>query len=151
MVKFIGPLSLEISLLLFAMDSRLLPRGARTAITTRALLALAAVCVLLPTATAFSAFSAAPVSGSLAGARTPHACSLRRGLPLAARGQRSEVPSIMQLQAKGARALHKEFTVEKATPEQLEELSVKSWGVWSTAGSPKYKVGIKSPLKVPFP
>jgi len=38
--------------------------------------------------------------------------------------------------------------VQKATPELLEELSVNSWGVWSTAGSPKYKVGIKSPLKV---
>ncbi|KAJ1470209.1 hypothetical protein T484DRAFT_1754002 [Baffinella frigidus] len=118
--------------------------------TIRNLLALAAVCALLPAATAFSAFPA--VSGSLAGARATHACTLRRGLPLAAaRGQRAEAPAIMQLKAKGPRALHTEFTVEKATPEQLEELSVKNWGVWSTAGSPKYKVGIKSPLKVPFP
>ena len=44
--------------------------------------------------------------------------------------------------------IHKEFTVEKATPEKLEDLGVKSWPTWSTAGSEKYKVGIKSPLKV---
>jgi len=44
--------------------------------------------------------------------------------------------------------IHKEFTVEKATPEKLDELGVKSWPTWSTAGSEKYKVGIKSPLKV---
>lgn len=46
------------------------------------------------------------------------------------------------------RPIHENFTVEKATPEMLEELNVKSWGVWSTNGSEKYKVGIKSPLKV---
>lgn len=46
------------------------------------------------------------------------------------------------------RPLHSVFTVEKATEEIKEELGVKSWGRWSTAGSEKYKVGIKSPLKV---
>ena len=46
------------------------------------------------------------------------------------------------------RPIHKEFTVEKATPELIEELGIKNWPTWSTAGSPKYKVGIKSPLKV---
>ena len=46
------------------------------------------------------------------------------------------------------RPIHKEFTVEKASPEMLEELAVKTWPTWSTAGSEKYKVGIKSPLKV---
>ena len=46
------------------------------------------------------------------------------------------------------RPIHKDFTVEKATPEKMEELGVKSWPTWSTAGSEKYKVGIKSPLKV---
>ena len=39
------------------------------------------------------------------------------------------------------------FTVAKATDEQLEELGVKSWPTWSTAGS-KYKVGEISPRKV---
>lgn len=48
----------------------------------------------------------------------------------------------------GPRAIHSSFTVERATPEQLKELDVKSWGRWSTAGSSKYKVGVKSPLKV---
>jgi len=46
------------------------------------------------------------------------------------------------------RPIHKEFKVEKASPELIEELGIKSWPTWSTAGSPKYKVGIKSPLKV---
>ena len=50
--------------------------------------------------------------------------------------------------AKGPRAIHKEFTVEKATPEKLDLLQVSSWPRWSTNGSEKYKVGIKSPLKV---
>ena len=50
--------------------------------------------------------------------------------------------------AKGPRPIHKEFTVEKATPEKLELLQVSSWPRWSTNGSEKYKVGIKSPLKV---
>ena len=49
---------------------------------------------------------------------------------------------------KGPRPLHKIFTVEKATEELKEELNVNSWGSWSTADSPKYQVGIKSPLKV---
>lgn len=48
----------------------------------------------------------------------------------------------------GPKAIHTEFTVEKATPEMIAELKVKSWGVWSTDGSVKYKTGIKSPLKV---
>ena len=47
----------------------------------------------------------------------------------------------------GARSLHNEFTVEKATPALMEELNVKSWDQWSTADSPKYKVGVRSPLK----
>lgn len=49
----------------------------------------------------------------------------------------------------GKRPLHTsgEFTVEKATPELMEDLEVKRWPTWSTAGT-KYKVGEKSPLKV---
>lgn len=50
--------------------------------------------------------------------------------------------------AKGPRPIHKEFTVEKGTPEKKELLDVKSWPTWSTAGSEKYKVGIRSPMKV---
>lgn len=46
------------------------------------------------------------------------------------------------------RAIHKEFTVEKATEEMKESLGVNTWGTWSTEGSAKYKVGIKSPKKV---
>ena len=50
----------------------------------------------------------------------------------------------------GKRPIHTsgEFTVEKATPEMMQDLEVKRWPTWSTAGSEKYKVGIKSPLKV---
>ena len=48
----------------------------------------------------------------------------------------------------GAKALHTEFTVEKATAEQLAKMNVKKWPTWSTAGSEKYKVGVQSPLKV---
>jgi EutQ-like cupin domain len=48
----------------------------------------------------------------------------------------------------GPRPLHTEFTVEKATPEKLKQLDVMKWPTWSTSTSPKYKVGIKSPLKV---
>ena len=48
----------------------------------------------------------------------------------------------------GPRPLHQSFTVEKATPETLQELGVDSWPGWSTAGSEKYKVGVRSPLKV---
>jgi len=53
----------------------------------------------------------------------------------------------------GPRPIHSDgftskFTVEKASEEMMRELSVKSWPTWSTAGSPKYKVGVKSPLKV---
>lgn len=46
------------------------------------------------------------------------------------------------------RPLHTKFSVEKATPELLNELGVSNWPTWSTDGSAKYKVGIKSPLKV---
>ena len=46
------------------------------------------------------------------------------------------------------RPIHKEFTVEKATEEMKESLNVNSWSTWSTEGSAKYKVGIKSPKKV---
>jgi len=46
------------------------------------------------------------------------------------------------------RPIHTCFTVEKATPEKMKELGVTSWPNWSTAGSGKYKVGVKSPLKV---
>ncbi|KAL3806672.1 hypothetical protein ACHAXA_003447, partial [Cyclostephanos tholiformis] len=45
------------------------------------------------------------------------------------------------------RAIHKEFTVEKATPEVMESLGVRRWPTWGTEGSDKYKTGIKSPLK----
>jgi mannose-6-phosphate isomerase-like protein (cupin superfamily) len=53
----------------------------------------------------------------------------------------------------GPRPIHSDgskstFTVEKATEERMAELAVKSWPTWSTAGSAKYKVGVKSPLKV---
>ena len=44
--------------------------------------------------------------------------------------------------------LRTKFTVEKATEESLNSMGVLSWGLWSTQGSPKYKVGIKSPKKV---
>jgi len=52
------------------------------------------------------------------------------------------------LGAKGPRALHQEFTVEKATQTLLDELDVKSWPTWSTQGSAKYVTGKQSPLKV---
>ncbi len=45
------------------------------------------------------------------------------------------------------RAIHTEFTVEKATPEVVESLGVNRWPTWGTEGSDKYKTGIKSPLK----
>jgi len=45
------------------------------------------------------------------------------------------------------RAIHTEFTVEKATPEIMESLGVNRWPTWGTEGSDKYKTGIKSPLK----
>jgi EutQ-like cupin domain len=48
----------------------------------------------------------------------------------------------------GPRPLHTKFTVEKATPEVLAQLDVMRWPTWSTDGSPKYKVGKRSPLKV---
>lgn len=48
----------------------------------------------------------------------------------------------------GPRPLHKVFTVEKATEELKQELSVASWGRWSTQGTDKYITGVKSPLKV---
>jgi uncharacterized cupin superfamily protein len=83
------------------------------------LVLLGVICALLPLAEAFSA---------------------RAGV-LVSRRPSSAV-------AMGPRALHKEFTVAKATPEQISELGVKNWGVWSTAGSAKYKTGVKSPLKV---
>ena len=40
------------------------------------------------------------------------------------------------------------FTVEKATEDQIAELGVKQWPTWSTEGSAKYAVGVRSPLKV---
>ena len=45
------------------------------------------------------------------------------------------------------RAIHTEFTVEKATPEMMENLGVNKWPTWGTEGSIKYKTGIKSPEK----
>ena len=48
----------------------------------------------------------------------------------------------------GPRPLHQVFTVEKATPEVLKDLGVDSWPGWGTAGSEKYKVGVRSPLKI---
>ena len=52
------------------------------------------------------------------------------------------------LRAKGPRDLFKEFSVEPCSPELKDELGIDRWGVWSTRDSPKYKVGVKSPLKV---
>eukprot|EP00596_Hydrurales_sp_CCMP1899_P011006 CAMPEP_0119040716 /NCGR_PEP_ID=MMETSP1177-20130426/10724_1 /TAXON_ID=2985 /ORGANISM="Ochromonas sp, Strain CCMP1899" /LENGTH=127 /DNA_ID=CAMNT_0007006029 /DNA_START=103 /DNA_END=486 /DNA_ORIENTATION=- len=48
----------------------------------------------------------------------------------------------------GPRDLFKEFTVEACTPAVKEEMGISRWGTWSTRDAPKYKVGIKSPLKV---
>jgi mannose-6-phosphate isomerase-like protein (cupin superfamily) len=48
----------------------------------------------------------------------------------------------------GPRPLHTEFTVSKATEEQLKELDVENWPTWTTAGNPKYEVGKTAPLKV---
>jgi hypothetical protein len=48
----------------------------------------------------------------------------------------------------GPRDLFKEFTVQACTPQLKEELGISRWGTWSTRDAPKYKVGIKSPLKV---
>ena len=48
----------------------------------------------------------------------------------------------------GPRPLHKVFTVEKASDALKAELGVTSWPTWQTADSSKYKVGIKSPLKI---
>jgi len=62
--------------------------------------------------------------------------------------RRSKVPALYSSSFKGPRPIHKEFTVEKATQEKKELLDVASWPTWSTQGSEKYKVGIKSPLKV---
>lgn len=45
------------------------------------------------------------------------------------------------------RAIHTEFSVEKATPEMMENLGVNKWPTWGTEGSIKYKTGIKSPEK----
>ena len=52
------------------------------------------------------------------------------------------------LYAKGPRELYTDFTVEPCPKELYNELGVERWGVWSTRDSVKYKVGIKSPLKV---
>jgi len=43
--------------------------------------------------------------------------------------------SLTSFAAKGPRPIHKEFTVEKATPEQKELLDIVSWPTWSTAGN----------------
>ena len=48
----------------------------------------------------------------------------------------------------GAKPIHSEFTVAKATNEQLDAMNVKKWPTWSTAGSEKYQVGVRSALKV---
>jgi hypothetical protein len=45
------------------------------------------------------------------------------------------------------RAIHTEFTVERATPEIMDDLGVSRWPTWGTEGSDRYKTGIKSPLK----
>ena len=44
--------------------------------------------------------------------------------------------------------LRTEFTVEKGTEEAYKSMEVAKWPTWKTEDSPKYKVGIKSPLKV---
>ena len=42
--------------------------------------------------------------------------------------------SLASYAATGPRPIHKEFTVEKGTPEKKELLNVVSWPTWSTAG-----------------
>ena len=42
--------------------------------------------------------------------------------------------SVASYAATGPRPIHKEFTVEKGTPEKKELLNVVSWPTWSTAG-----------------
>ena len=56
--------------------------------------------------------------------------------------------SSYQVCAKGPRDLFQEFTVQPCSPETYKEMGIDRWGVWSTRDSPKYKVGIRSPLKV---
>lgn len=65
----------------------------------------------------------------------------------------SQLRASSRVRMAGPRPIHwdgfkSKFTVEKATDELMKELAVKSWPTWSTAGSAKYKVGVKSPLKV---
>jgi hypothetical protein len=101
---------------------------------------VAASCLLLPSVDAFAAY---PGTGSLS-LRTSQLSSctaVGKTLPRTR-------PSLLQLNAKGPKPIHTKFTVEKATEDQLSELDVKNWPTWSTAGSAKYQVGKKSPLKV---
>ena len=67
---------------------------------------------------------------------------------LSTRGFASGATRGFALGAKGPRALHQAFTIEKATKTLLDELDVKNWPTWSTQGSAKYVTGEKSPLKV---
>ncbi len=64
----------------------------------------------------------------------------------AALKQQAKIPPLTLLHG-FPRAIHKEFTVEKATPEMMESLGVKKWPTWGTEGSDKYKTGVMSPLK----
>eukprot|EP00802_Teleaulax_amphioxeia_P019975 Tamp_20231.p2 GENE.Tamp_20231~~Tamp_20231.p2 ORF type:complete len:158 (+),score=40.16 Tamp_20231:504-977(+) len=92
---------------------------------------LAAACATMSGASAFAPSSLALRGPAAASSCRPAACGL----------------SILSM---GKRPLHTsgEFTVEKATPELMEDLEVKRWPTWSTKGSEKYKVGVKSPLKI---
>lgn len=62
--------------------------------------------------------------------------------------KRFSIRTLTSLNAGFPKPIHKVFTVEKATEELKESLNVKSWPTWSTVGSEKYKVGLKSPQKV---
>ena len=48
----------------------------------------------------------------------------------------------------GPRVLHEEFTVEKATQSQLDELDVTNWPTWTTGDKPKWAVGNQNKDKV---
>jgi uncharacterized cupin superfamily protein len=41
-----------------------------------------------------------------------------------------------------------QFSVSKATTEQIDAMNVKEWPTWSTADSTKYRTGVLSPEKI---
>ena len=47
-----------------------------------------------------------------------------------------------------ARPVHSKLEVTRATEDELREMNVKEWPIWTTEGSPKYIVGKKAPVKV---